>query len=304
MTYDTILGVNIGYSYTKTSEKGITKEGVLFPSKATQDKLILSGDCNKLSYNNQDWIVGEGEGTVELNKINTSLTKVLLLSAIALSTQDTFVKVVTGLPIDQFQTEQYDQLKNLLKSIDTDIKFNGKFRHIKITDAEVYPEGASPLYYYEIQGEAILIDWGSRTTNICLFEIVDGKRKLTKSNTLYQGILNLYDSIIESINKKFTLALKSNQAQNILKNGLYVFGVKQDLSFIKSIIQSFIEPIITTIKINYPYKTTKTYQHGGGAYLLGEIFKTQFPNTEILPDAQFCNAKGFKRIGEYKWARA
>lgn len=106
-------------------------------------------------------------------------------------------------------------------------------------------------------------------------------------------MLVLYSNIIKSINKHFQLTLETRYAEQILLNGLYLYGQKQDVSFLQPIIQKYLDDIFTQIKLNYPYAITQTYLTGGGANLLANIFKKQFPNIKVLSNSQFTNAIGY-----------
>lgn len=114
---------------------------------------------------------------------------------------------------------------------------------------------------------ALIFDIGGRTVDIALIEMINNKPTLIKSDTWYKGMLVLYSTIIESINKKFQLTLETRYAEQILLNGLYLYGQKQDISFLQPIIQEYLDDIFTQIKLNYPYAITPTFLTGGGASL-------------------------------------
>ena len=82
-----------------------------------------------------------------------------------------------------------------------------------------------------------------RTVDIALIEMINNKPTLIKSDTWYKGMLVLYSTIIESINKKFQLTLETRYAEQILLNGLYLYGQKQDISFLQPIIQEYLDDI-------------------------------------------------------------
>lgn len=71
---------------------------------------------------------------------------------------------------------------------------------------------------------ALIFDIGGRTVDIALIEMINDKPTLIKSDTWYKGMLILYSIIIESINKKFLLTLEARYAEQILFNGLYLYG--------------------------------------------------------------------------------
>ena len=93
--------------------------------------------------------------------------------------------------------------------------------------------------------KALIFDIGGRTVDIALIEMINDKPTLIKSDTWYKGMLVLYSTIIESINKKFQLTLEARYAEQILFNGLYLYGQKQDISFLQPIIQEYLDEIFT-----------------------------------------------------------
>ena len=104
-----ILGIDIGYSFTKDSKKHI------FPSKYTTtepiitkgltEKSLFKSVDNKISYNNINYWVGTGEINVELDKCNSLINKLCVLNCLYLNNAQK-VKIVSGLPINQFKNKK------------------------------------------------------------------------------------------------------------------------------------------------------------------------------------------------------
>ena len=291
-----IIGVDAGYYATKTSE------GIIFLSRiSTQESILNEG--NIVMIENKNYTVGEGEMTVELNKINEEITKVCILYALAKSSNETDFDVVTGLPVGLY-LKQKDELKKMLLSnrLNT-IEINKRRRPIIINNIEIFPQGAGALYSSGIDGDVILVDIGGRTVDICCFETTSNKRKLTKYSTILEGTLGLYSKVINIINSKYETNLRIEDGEKILKYGLEIYGQKQDLSFLRNIIEEHVEKILKELILNYPIKTTKVVLSGGGAYLLKNFIEKKIPNISVLPNAQFANAIGFKKVGESIWQR-
>ena len=291
----TILGVDVGYTYTKTSE------GVLFPSRIAQTDAISSGD--QITIDGTAYFIGTGASTYDLNKIDSEVFRVCLIAAIAKSTPDNDVKIVVGLPIGQYQTQK-EQLESMIdKNKTVTVAYDGEERTINIKDTKVYAQGAAALYSQKISGDAIIVDIGGMTTDIALFEIEGKTRRVTDSTTLFKtGTLTLYSKIVQAVNEYFTLALDIEDGEGILKNGLTVDGVKQDVEFLKPIIREHVDKIENELRLNYPSKTKPIYLCGGGSAILGETIKKKFPGASFMSDAQFANAKGFKEVGLKIWA--
>lgn len=289
-----IIGVDQGYYATKTSE------GIVFPSRITTQENIIGENCSMV-YEGKKYFVGEGEVEVDLNKINKELTKICIIYSLAKSSETFEFDIVTGLPIGLF-TKQKDELKNMLLSSKANlIEIGKKKRSIIINNVEVFPQGAGSLYSTNIDGDVILIDIGGRTIDICLFEVVNGRRKVTKHSTKFEATLPLYSKIVHLVNNKLEISLRLDDGEKILRDGIEIYGQKQDLSFLKSTIEEHIEPLFQELTLNYPIKTTKIALAGGGAYLYKNIFSKRIPNTSIIPNPQLANAIGFKRIGESLW---
>ena len=291
------IGLDIGYSYTKTDS------GVFFPSKIMAgDNVINEG--TQIIYNNQKFTIGIGKGTLELNKINSMLTKLCMLAAVAKSTDDDTVNIATGLPIGQIKLLA-DDLKNyLLNDNHINYTINNVNKKLFINDVIVVPQGARALYAYDIEGDVIIIDIGGRSVDIAYFEYINGKRKLVKYNTLYKGMISLYSKLIEQINKKYSssgLSLDDEYGEKILTEGLSIFGDKQDLSWLQPVYDAHVEEIINNLMLNYRYVSTDIYICGGGAKTLFPSFKKKIKNIRILDDSQFSNAIGFKKIADSIW---
>lgn len=291
-----IIGVDAGYYATKTSE------GIVFPSRISTVENIL-GENNNIVIDNKRYTVGEGEVTVDFNKINNELTKVCILYALAKSSPGVDFDIVTGLPVDQFKNQK-DELKEMLQGVRINrIEVGGQKRTIIINKVEVFPQGAGALYSTSIDGDVVLVDIGGRTVDICYFEVVSGKRKLVKHSTIYEGTLSLYSKIVNLINTKYETDLKLEDGEKVLRNGLEIFGVKQNLVFLRDIIHEHCERITKELILNYPVKTSKVPIAGGGGMLLKGVIESKIPNCTLIPYAQFANANGFKKVGESLWQK-
>lgn len=272
-----ILGIDLGYSFTKTSE------GFICPSRITKVEPLLG--YSKTLELNEKYYVGTGNGTIELNKIDKEITKVLLIYAICASTKDEKVKIVTGLPIGQYR-EYKDELKQMILSLRTvRCLFNGLPRTITIEGCIIRPQG--------ILG-GLTVDIGGRTVDVSCIE--DSELKYAK--TIYEGMLNFYSKIIEAVNAKYCLSLPDYYAQKILTNGFYLNDEKKDTTFLKAVIEEYVDKIVEEMKM--ASATSKAALCGGGAKLLfGEINK-RYP-AFLAAEPQFANAYQYRKYGEKKW---
>lgn len=288
-----IIGIDIGYSSTKTSE------GIIFDSAYSKSDGLQSGI--EIKINDVNYIVGVGSSCYDVNKINTELTKVCLFTALALSSDDSNFDVVTGLPIAQYKTQQSEFEQYISNNNACEVVYNGVKRVIKINKCKVYAQGAGALYSQYIDGNAIIVDIGSRTCDIALFQISNSKRSLSKYSTLYCGMFQLYSNVISAVNNKFNLSLSPDYAETILCDGLKLNGEFQSLDFLIPIYKNHINELCKELDINYPVQAVPLYLCGGGADILFNVLKQKYSNCMIISDSQFANANGFRKVGEKIW---
>jgi len=289
-----VIGIDSGYDFTKTSE------GFIIPSRISKKEKIM-GKENQVIIDGALYVVGEGEIEVNINKINTELTKACIMYSIINSTPSDDINLVLGLPIGQFK-KQKDELKEMiLDNRITDIKASTGERVLAIHDVAVFPQAAVALFDDEYYPDVIILDIGGRTIDIACFETISGKRIMTNYSTIYEGTLSLYDKIIKAVNNELGLSLKLYDAEKILVQGLEIYGERQDVGFLKCIIEEHIDKIMNELILNYPVQTTPVKLIGGGALLLGSPLKKRIPNLRIANNPQITNAKCFKKVGMTLW---
>lgn len=288
-----IVGVDIGYSTTKTSE------GISFLSKISSDDQISGNDT--ITVDGKAYAIGVGSGTLDVDKINSELTRVCLFTALAMSSNENTFSVVTGLPIGQFQALK-DSFKSSIETASrATVIYHGSRREININRVKVYAQGAGALLSQHIPGNAIIIDIGSRTTDIALFEVENGKRTLSRSTTLFAGVMSLYSDVVQAANRQYKLSLLPSYGESIMRDDLIVDGIIRSKEFVHAICRDHLEQLFYELDLNYPARTTPIYLCGGGAYTLGRYIKARYPATKIMEQSQFANAIGFAKVGEKIW---
>lgn len=294
-------GIDLGNYNVKTSERDIiTAKPVIFKAKySTKEKIMDNNNC--LQLNGKHYYIEDGELETNLNKSKKLNILPLLYTAIIRSTRDIDNNVVLGLPVSQFKANKDSLKKYILDNGSVQCKYNGEQREIRINNVEIFPECAGA--YFSIKdkpADCILVDIGGRTTNICLFE--DGK--LTKKYiSIPAGMINIYDDIAEYLNTKFTLDIKMEQIESILKKGLFVDGMKIDFSFIKPIINEYFDIVINELNLNYPVRTHRIFLSGGGSLIVGGSLKKRLKGAQILENTLLANAIGFKKVGDQLWQK-
>lgn len=286
-----ILGIDVGNYSLKTSSNISVKSLVSTEENILGSKLILE-------YDNQKFIIGEGNFETELNKSTKENFLPLLYTGIALSSEDTFNQIVLGLPINQYKTNrgQLEQLvqENKMKTL----KVNGKLREIVISDFKVYPEGIGAYYSFNSKEDVIIIDIGGRTTDIAYIS----NKKHQLSDTVAVGTLNIYKEVATKLNSEYSLDLDIQKVDRITERGtLKVDNKDVDLRFITEILKKNFMRIKETLDFNFPARTENIILTGGGAKLFIKAFKNRYSNCDIADEPLYTNAIGFKKVGEKIW---
>ena len=286
-----ILGIDVG-NYSLKSNTGINVKSLVSKEENILGSgLVLEMDDNK-------FVIGEGNFETELNKSSKENFLPLLYTGIALSSEDDFNSVVCGLPINQYK-DNYKYLEDLIsKNKIKKLKLNGKERTIVIENFKVYPEGIGAYYNLNINEDVILIDIGGRTTDIAY--IADNKHQ--KSSTVAVGTLNIYKSIADTVNSKYSLDLALKDIDRIIDRGnLTIDGEKLNLNFITEILKTNFMKIKEDLDFKFNVRTEKIILVGGGSKLFGKAFMNRYSNCNIADDPIYSNAKGFEKVGISLW---
>ena len=283
-----VLGVDLGYSFTKDSN------GHRFKSALKYGNHELGGI--KLEFDDKQYTIGVGHGTVDENKTMSEVNQLCMLTVLGLNGSGVY-HVVAGLPISHFKAQKESFKNQLLKIQSFKFKLNDETKIVSIYDAMIFPECLGALFSLDIKQDVILVDVGGRTTDICYVDFTDGKPQLGKRDTLYYGTIKLDDEIMEVVNSKYEMSLPSEYAENIMRRGLSIHGEPQNLEFLVPVFKNYIHPIVDKIKIDYPHKSTKILLCGGGAEFLSKALKNHF-TVEVMPNPQFSNAMGFYAIAQ------
>lgn len=278
------LSLDIGSSDLKTDL------GLKIPSKIRVGT-SLNKDAIRVNFDDVDYIIGEGNREVEINKASREHNLIFIYTLIALSTENISNEIAVGLPLGQYKSNKDEYKKYIMANNSKTFMINGKIRTIKITDVKVFPEGLAsvPVGY-----NGVVVDIGGRTTDICLLE----NRKVVNPLTKAKGILNLYSDIVNFANEKYSLDLQQEEGERVLK-GLTVDGELVDNKFAKDIMAEFVDDIVNTLKLNYSIKTNNLLLTGGGAEICERAFKNRIKQTKKLENATFSNAVAFRKgLGE------
>lgn len=285
-----ILGVDLGNYGVKTSDK------VRFLAKISGVNAFTK---NEVKINNKKLSYGVGEFETNYQKARKQNTLPLLYTALSMSNDQLF-QVVLGLPIQQYKKNKAE----LIELIENNKVANINGKDIIITDIEVAPEGASAYYNLpsEIKSDIgkkqlTIVDIGGRTTDICLFQEGGIKDYIT----LGEGMLNIYSDIVSKVNEVYDQNLVLEDGEEILKEGLFLYGKQQDISFIQPILKRHFDSIFKDLQLRFNVDKGFVLLTGGGSLTLQQPFKNRLNNLIVSNDPVFDNALGFKKVGEQLW---
>lgn len=292
------LGIDIGNFAVKTSE------GVIFESKVTTVG-EYGTNADRLTLDGKVFFLGEGEEEINPKKFEKENYIPLLLGAICKSTNEDSVDLALGLPI-----KQYTQFKQVVIDKLQDKEFNVKFgdtnRRIYINSVKVFPEGVTGYLYFgkDIQDrvgsrDVVIVDIGGKTTDIALIK----ENRATKPYSIDIGTINIYDVISKSIEKderfQGEVTVDRDKVQDYINKGFYFKGEKQDISSNIASSKELFKKIYNELKLNYPITTEAVVVMGGGAKLLGNVFKQNIPGIIVMDDIGthvFANANGYRKM--------
>lgn len=286
-----IIGVDVGNFNTKSSE------GVIFESKVSKVGSLLGSKYNFV-LNDEEYKLGEGNFDTEFRKINKKNYLKLLFGALALSNVDNDVQLVLGLPVSQYKADREQLIEKVKEHYYLQGRLNNKEYNLYITNVDVYPEGIASV---EDAFKGIVVDIGGRTTDCTLLNVKNNKRIIEHPVSMPTGTLNLYSDFINAINGKYSLDLKIDDTERLLKGGLKIKGEKKDIKFEKDVFIDFVKDLISKLRVEYSLDTHDICFIGGGSILLEGIIRTLLPYADVKSDGLMSNANGFKNYGESLW---
>lgn len=286
-----IIGIDNGYGYTKTSNQQIFKSCITTTEPMSLDKGY------SININDTNYWIGSGNGTVDINKIDSDVNKVCTLLALAINSSSSY-EIVAGLPISQYRKSKDIFKKTILSYNNSRIYYNNQHRTININNVYVYPQSLAALYSMPFNNEDIIIvDIGYRTVDVVCVKFNDNKPQADIFDTYYCGIYTLYDKLAGCINNRFDLTLTADDVSHIINTGLTVDGIKQDLSFIVPVLAEHFQNLFNQLQMNYPTRIMPILLVGGGSNVVYKAFTHRFNNVKLHPNNQFANAIGYYNIG-------
>jgi plasmid segregation protein ParM len=286
-----IIGVDVGNFNTKTSK------GIIFESRISKIGNLL-GSKHNCVLGDEEYKLGEGNFDTEFRKLKKENYFKLLFGALALSEVDSDVQLVLGLPISQYKADREELIEKVKERYYIQGSLNNKQYDLYITNVDVYPESVASL---EENFKGLVVDIGGRTTDCTLLNIKNNKRIIEHPISITTGTLNLYSDFINTINGEYSIDLKVDDTERILRDGLKVKGEVKSIKFAKDIFIDFVKELISKLRVEYSLDTHDICFVGGGSILLEGIIKTLIPYADVKRNGLMSNAEGFKKYGESMW---
>lgn len=289
-----MLGIDKGSTYTKTDRKLCTRSTI---RKYRENDIVLDDDKIILEMDGQKYIIGEkGSYSTDLMKSQHFNTRALILLTIGLSyPQDEWITtdIVTGLPIGLYSSQK-QLMKETFQGTNNEIKINGKRKNIRIRNAEVFPEAAGAFYSQSEYEDALIIDFGGLSVDMALFK---GK-KLKKYSTYSMGMMKLYSKLANKVNAEHDLSYTEWDMDELIREGLYIYGKKMDIG-INDLVIEHCKEIIERLSLEYDLKSIRNVLlTGGPAEWLEKYLAIDIPQRKVMQQSQFTNAIGYYNIGQ------
>lgn len=305
------VSIDVGYSQVKAISE--TGKKILFPSVKTNDptagrfKTRIGHKVEIHSFRSKRYEL-VGEAAIQSQSATSTLSReksiemhdLFILTALYLCGASGINQIAVGLPL-AFYRFQKDELKSRLEGLNAQIQVNdGEKRHISVSIANVYPQGAGVLLSDSLDvvknGQLGLIDIGYYITNYLMFELVDGLpypiAELCGSvdlgiHLVAKAIADFYQEKTGAIAPKFLL-------NDIIIDKPIMFQGKRlgimPISIYERVAQQITQEVLT-VWGKQADLVNQTILAGGGSILLKQFLP--FTNTIIPADPVFANAEGF-----------
>lgn len=300
MKNEVILGVDVGYSHTKT----VSSNGEdIFRSTVKKGVIDINVKSTVIEYEGKKLTIGErGRITVSPNKIQDENFEPLLLTAILRNIDESLtsvnVNLVTGLPIAWYP-KQKDLLKDFLQDKKITVGYKGKDRTIHIKDCIIFPQSAglaltSPKDFEEGRTN-LVIDIGGLTVDVSYYE----GRRIVKFESYQLGMLKFYAKVASAINAKFNVEVDDQDVERFIDEGTVTISEEQKDFDFDSQFEEHMDAIVTKVKTDFPYDIVHKKTFVGGGSLRFKDFLP--PNKGIQCNEIQSNAEAFYNVGVQKF---
>lgn len=301
----TIVGIDVG----NISTIGVSEDkAVVVESRLKKwSELDNLGQNDVMEFNGEKYVMEQGDFENELVKHDKENFLPLLYYIISKVTDEDRISLCIGIPAGQYNSSK-DELKEfILENNFRNVTVNGLKRQILIEDVLVVPESyglkANGVMAECEKGLGILVvDIGGGTTDIAVFEDLNGQHNFVGGDSIRHGLLDLYKNTRSILNNKpYKLNVSLAEAKKYFDGDKDLLN--KDTSYKQAIMLDTIKTIINELRGLYPnISNTNIILTGGGCEKVYPTFKKLYPQTIPVTDIK-ANAKGFYKIGAKVWQK-
>lgn len=315
-----ILGIDIGYGYTKSyfSRSGFDSRDFfsfdLFPTAVSKfiPRATFTAHKTVITANGEDFIVGdivltEGAGLINTRRtdfVGSSAYCAVLAYALTKTLRNPDI-LVLGLPPGQFSREYSDSLISIIQSAKIKTSDNGDVCLPKLI--KIIPQGAG-IYFSHVRSgnldylnkKIAVIDAGYYTLDTLFF--VKGKyvENFAKSHQL--GVSKIYEQVKKEFCSTYRTFIKNDATvERLLLDGKVNIAGKDYILNTSKILDSYNTEVFSLIS-NYieelPDEADLIIAGGGGIRFLKNGLSGKL-NINLVAHPQYANAKGYYEYGRH-----
>ncbi len=262
-----------------------------FSSKYTTDYQSYPDSFERIEINGSATYLTIGEFSKEYDKSSKeNFIPQLMYGICKANALEDIITTNLCLMLPVLQMANKNKLLDIIKKHkDLKVKFNGKGRTINIKDTLILPEGYSSYFSLSTEqrkGDICIIDIGSRTINLAIFE----NGKIIKLQTVKLGSYDFYTKIKNIENKDYV----EEDIQRLINNKIITVKDEEYSSFLNNILNA-IKPYVNL-------STYKDFWVGGTSLMLKEqIEALDLKNNTVLEKAETSNVDGAFEAAKKVW---
>ena len=290
-----IVGIDHGYGNMKTANFCFKTGVAVYDSEPLFTK-------NLLVYDGRYYLIGEGHKAYTSEKMQDKEYYVLTLAAIAMELHkenltEATVYIAAGLPLTWVSKQKEQFKKYLLQNDEVNFTFRKTDYRIKITGADIFPQGFSAIAptVAEFEGVNLLCDIGNGTMN--LLYIRNGRPDSLGMYTEKFGTEQCVNAIKNAVMDKFQVVIDSGIIEEYICTGKSNIA-KEYLKVLKATATEYVSAIFRRLNDHeYNSDLIKLYVVGGGGCLIRN-FGTYDKNRVIINEDISATAKGYEYLSE------
>lgn len=294
-----ILPVNVGYYNTKSLDDQMFKSRI---GSTEVDNISCSADI--LQFNNEYYVVGEGQINIDVNKTTNDFNRILVLNMLSrfMSSKETFKLALTAPPLT-FKAQRKALPQYLIGEYT--VLHNGEKKIIKIEDCKVFPEGLAAYIENDIgqyqNKQVLVIDIGGFTTN--LIRIVNGSFTIDDLDTIPSGMYHIDTEITRKLLKDHYKACNVDDIYFGRINGIFNDNQEDLMSIEKEYINSLYDNHVKAILdkcslLKWDVRSYETLVTGGGGEIQFDNIQKRLPKALLSKNPIFDNVLGLDKLAK------